>query len=111
VARRSSLARTLVRVDDGSEIVFTSADGRLGRLAAAEHHDRRVWALSGGTAAWRKSGRSVGTGSDQHALDPAERIPAPLTLERRRANLHWYIAWGDTIVAELQRDGLVSFVD
>jgi hypothetical protein len=45
------------------------------------------------------------------ALDPSERIPEPLTLEQRRTNLDWYVNWGDEIVGELDRDGLVSFVD
>lgn len=112
VARRSTLRRTLSGIDSDKDIIFTSGDGRLARLAAAEHTaDRRVRALAGGTAAWRATGRPVGTGADQQALDPAERIPEPLTLEQRRANLDWYVAWGDTIVAELERDGLVSFVD
>lgn len=111
VGRRSSLRRTLGQVADDAEIVFTSADGRLARLAAADLADRRrVRALDGGTAAWRATGRPVGTGSDQEALDPGERIPEPLTLAQRRANLDWYVAWGDTIVDELERDGLVTFV-
>ncbi|MGV9803652.1 rhodanese-like domain-containing protein, partial [Mycobacterium sp. NPDC003449] len=112
VARRSSLPRTLAAVAPDTAIVFTSRDGRLARLAAAEHAPRRVVrALAGGTDAWRAGGYPVDTGSGQAALDPAERIPEPLTLEQRRVNLDWYIAWGDTIVAELERDGLVSFVD
>lgn len=112
VARRSSLHRLLPYVPDDTAIVFTSVDGRLARLAATEHGaGRSVRALSGGTQAWRDSGRAVGTGSGQEPLDPAERIPAPLTLEQRRANLDWYVAWGDTIVDELERDGLVRFVE
>jgi rhodanese-related sulfurtransferase len=112
VARRSSLHRTLSSVASDTAIAFTSSDGRLALLAAAQHSTHRpVRALAGGTDAWRASGRPVETGSGQDALDPAERIPEPLTLEKRRANLDWYIAWGDNIVAELERDGLVSFVD
>jgi rhodanese-related sulfurtransferase len=112
VARRSTLRRTLAGVDRQTPIVFTSRDGRLAALAAAEHASARpVRALAGGTEAWRASGRPVATGSEQNALDPAERIPEPPTLQQRRANLDWYVAWGDTIVAELERDGLVSFVD
>jgi rhodanese-related sulfurtransferase len=112
VARRSSLHRLLAYVPEDTDIVFTSADGRLARLAAAEHGAHRpVRALSGGTAAWRASGRPVGTGSDQEPLDPAERIPEAQTLDQRRDHLAWYVAWGDTIVDELERDGLVHFVD
>lgn len=112
VARRSSLHRTLDTVPADAAIVFTSGDGRLARLAAKQFASQRsARALLGGTAAWRASGRAVETGSGQDALDPDERIPEPLTLEQRRANLDWYVKWGDTIVAELERDGLVTFVD
>jgi rhodanese-related sulfurtransferase len=112
VARRSSLHRLLSYMPDDTAIVFTSADGRLAQLAAAEYgSDRPVRALSGGTRAWAASGRAVGTGSEQEPLDPAERIPEPQTLEQRRAHLDWYVAWGDTIVDELEHDGLVKFVD
>lgn len=111
VARRSSLPRLLAFVPDDTEIVFTSADGRLALLAAAEFRtDRHVRALAGGTKAWQDSGREVGQGSEQEALDEAERIPEPQNLEQRRAHLDWYIAWGDDIVADLERDGLVRFV-
>lgn len=111
VARRSSLPRLLASVPENTEIVFTSVDGRLALLATTEHGARhRVRALVGGTQAWRDSGRPVGQGSTQAALDPAERIAGPQTLEQRRAHLDWYIAWGDHIVAELEQDGLVRFV-
>jgi hypothetical protein len=66
--------------------------------------------LAGGTTAWQDSGRPVGQGSEQDAHDENERIAAPQTLEQRRAHLAWYVAWGDDIVAELERDGLVRFV-
>jgi rhodanese-related sulfurtransferase len=112
VARRSSLRRLLTFVPEDTQIVFTSADGRLAQLAAAEFGaGRPVRALTGGTQAWQDSGREIGTGSAQEALDPAESIPAPQTLEQRRAHLDWYVAWGDHIVDELDRDGLVRFVD
>lgn len=112
VARRSSLHRLLASVPEATQIVFTSADGRLALLAAAEHGQQRpVRALAGGTRAWRDSGRQVGVGSAQDALDDSERIPEAQTLEQRRTHLDWYIAWGDHIVAELERDGLVRFVD
>ncbi|MET0705156.1 MAG: rhodanese-like domain-containing protein [Mycobacterium sp.] len=112
VARRSSLGRLLPFVPEDTQIVFTSADGRLAQLAAAEYGaDRPARALTGGTQAWRDSGRETETGSGQEALDPAESIPPAQTLEQRRAHLDWYVAWGDRIVDELERDGLVRFVD
>lgn len=108
-ARRSSLARLLAYVPDDVELVFTSADGRLAALAAAEV-TRPARALAGGTQAWRDSGRPVDVGSGQDALDENEALPAPPTLAQRRAHLDWYVAWGDHIVEELEQDGLVRFV-
>jgi hypothetical protein len=92
---------------------LTSADGTLARLAAAEllwTTQRRVLALAGGTSAWIASGRGEpGRGLDQPALDPSEALPQPRSLEQRRVALAAYVRWGDEIVEQLERDGLVRF--
>jgi rhodanese-related sulfurtransferase len=113
VARRSTLARRLDLVPGTEPIVLTSADGILARLTAAEFvwtTKRRVLALDGGTAAWIASGRGEpGRGLDQPALDPSEALPRLPTLEERRVSLEAYVHWGDVIVEQLERDGLVRF--
>jgi rhodanese-related sulfurtransferase len=113
VARRSTLARQLDRIPGTEPIVLTSADGVLARLAAAEYvwtTKRRVLALDGGTNAWIASGRGEpGRGLDQPALDPSEALPRLPTLEERRVTLAAYVHWGDVIVEQLERDGLVRF--
>jgi rhodanese-related sulfurtransferase len=113
VARRSTLASRLDQVSGSQPVVLTSADGTLARLAAAEllwTTQRRVLALAGGTSAWIASGRGEpGRGLDQPALDPSEALPQPPSLEQRRVALAAYVRWGDEIVEQLERDGLVRF--
>ena len=113
VARRSTLLGRLDRVPGTGPIVLTSSDGALARLAATElvwRTRRRVLALAGGTAGWIAAGLGEpGRGLDQPALDPSEALPWPPTLDERRRALAAYVHWGDGIVEQLDRDGLVRF--
>jgi rhodanese-related sulfurtransferase len=113
VARRSTLARRLDQVPGTGPIVLTSSDGALARLAAADliwGSKRRVLALRGGTAGWIAAGLGEpGRGLDQPALDPSEALPRLPTLEQRRVTLAAYVHWGDVIVEQLDRDGLIQF--
>jgi rhodanese-related sulfurtransferase len=94
-------------------IVLTSSDGALARLAATElvwRTRRRVLALAGGTAGWIAAGLGEpGRGLDQPALDPSEALPRLPTLDERRTALAAYVHWGNGIVEQLDRDGLVRF--
>ena len=93
--------------------MLTSSDGNLARLAAAEllwRTRRRVLALDGGTQAWIRAGfGQPNTGLDQPALDASEALPQLPTLDERRTTLAAYVRWGDLIVEQLRRDGLVEF--
>jgi rhodanese-related sulfurtransferase len=112
VGRRSTLANHIDRVPGVGSIVLTSSDGALAALAAAElagRFSRPILALAGGTDAWIAAGLHVQTGLDQPSLDPAEALPQIPTLDERRVNLAAYVHWGDIIVDQLSRDGLVRF--
>jgi rhodanese-related sulfurtransferase len=113
VARRSTLPSRLDQVPGTGPIVLTSFDGEVARLAATDlvwRGKRRVLALLGGTAGWIAAGLGEpGRGLDQPALDPAEALPRLPSLEQRRAALAAYVRWGDLIVEQLDRDGLVQF--
>jgi rhodanese-related sulfurtransferase len=113
VARRSTLASRLEEVPGTEAIVLTSSDGALARLAAAEllwRTRRRVLALDGGTRAWIRAGiGKPNRGLDQPTLDPSEALPQLPTLDERRTTLAAYVRWGDLIVEQLGRDGLVNF--
>jgi rhodanese-related sulfurtransferase len=113
VARRTTLYERIERVPGTGPIVLTSADGALARLAATElvwQTKRRVLALAGGTNAWiaARLGKPR-QGLDQPALDPSEVLSRPPTLDERRVTLAAYVHWGDVIVEQLRRDGLVRF--
>jgi hypothetical protein len=68
-----------------------------------------VLVLQGGTEAWIAAGLGFQTGTGQPALDASEALPKPLSLPERRAYLDAYVAWGHSIGAALERDGLVRF--
>jgi hypothetical protein len=69
-----------------------------------------VLALAGGTAGLIASGLGEPRrGLDQAALDPSEALPRLPTLDERRTTLAAYLQWGDGIVEQLDRDGLLRF--
>jgi hypothetical protein len=111
VARRSTLLGRLDRVPGTGPIVLTSSDGAQARLAATEllwRTRRRVLAVAGGTSGWIAAGLGEpGRGLYQPALDPSEALPRLPTLDERRIALAAYVHWGDRIVEQLDRDGLV----
>ncbi len=113
VARRSTLTSRLDQVPGTGPIVLTSSDGALARLAATElvwFGKRRVLALAGGTAGWIAAGLGEpGWGLDQPALDQSEALPKLPTLDQRRVTLAAYVHWGDVIIEQLDREGLVQF--
>jgi hypothetical protein len=113
VGRRSTLLRRLDRIPGTEAIVLTSFDGALARLAAAEllwRTRRRILTLDGGTRGWIEAGLGEpNRGLDQPALDPSEALPPLPTLEERRVTLAAYVRWGEQIVEQLRRDGLVQF--
>ncbi len=115
VGRRSTLRRHHGRLTGlGNDIVLTSGDGTLAELAALDGPlagRLRLRVLDGGTTSWRAAGLATETGPGQQPLDPGEAIQPPPDLDQRRSNLADYVAWGDDIVSELRRDGLVSFTE
>lgn len=112
VARRSTLPETITRVPGEGPVILTSGDGRIAALAAAEiagSAGRPVLALEGGTQNWVAERLEFRSGVDQPALVPDEALPPLPTLEQRRVALDAYVRWGDVIVDQLERYGLVRF--
>jgi alkylation response protein AidB-like acyl-CoA dehydrogenase/rhodanese-related sulfurtransferase len=109
VARRSTLL-SKPEVLPGP-VALVSGDGRLARLAAGELADlagQPVWALDGGVDAWSAAGYPTETGTPP-PLTPGDTLPPQPDLESRKAAFAEYVAWGDRIIDQLERDGLVSF--
>jgi hypothetical protein len=104
-------ARCIFSISGTGPIVLTSSDGAQARLAATEllwRARRRVLAVAGGTSGWIAAGLGEpGRGLYQPALDPSEALPRLPTLDERRIALAAYVHWGDRIVEQLDRDGLV----
>ena len=103
-AVRARLAEA--RLPDAERYVFTSPDGVLARLAAAEF-DRPVKVLEGGTASWPGpleggEGRMADT-PDDVSLKPYEQGGPP-----ERA-MQAYLDWEVDLVRQLERDGTANF--
>jgi hypothetical protein len=98
-AIRARLAEGFAALPAAEAIVFTSSDGVLARLAAAEWNGRapaRVLALSGGTAAWVAAGYGLERGATRMASAPDDmrlraREQAGSVEDAMRAYLEWEI--------------------
>lgn len=107
-AIRSRLGTDLANVGAAKRLVFTSADGGLARLAAAEHADAaiHVSALEGGTDAWRDASLPLASGFENMAsaaedVRLAAREQPP---EEMAAAMRAYLAWEIELVNQMARD-------
>ena len=109
------------RLDDVSDalasrpnLVFTSEDGRLAKLAAAELAARRpelsVAALEGGTAAWTAAGLPLVQGMET-ALHPEEDVYLrPYDRDSGvEAAMQAYLDWEVALAEQIERDGTLTF--
>ena len=103
-AIRSRLASA--RLPDAERYVFTSPDGRLARLAAADF-DRPAAVLAGGTNAWtgplETGALHMADTADDVWLKPYEQGG---TVEE---NMQAYLDWETGLVEQLDRDGTTRF--
>lgn len=106
-AVRSRLAQALKRIPKASNMVFTSGDGCLARLAAAETGE--VY-LDGGTAAWIASGRAIADGEENMAdvTDDMWLRPYDRAGDVEEA-MNEYLAWEIDLVDQIERDGTARF--
>ena len=109
-AVRARLAEALGKLPAG-DLVLTSEDGRVARLAAAEIAARRsAKMLAGGTAAWRAAGLPLETGMER-AADEADDVALSARdrpAERERY-MREYLAWEIDLVHQVARDGDCRF--
>jgi hypothetical protein len=107
-AIRSRLAEDLPRLPEAEAIVFTSSDGALARLAAADWQGKapaRVFALEGGTENWVAAGGKLQTGAT-HMASAAEdmrlrarEMPGSVE-EAMKAYLSWEIALAEQMATD-----------
>ncbi|HVC61198.1 MAG TPA: rhodanese-like domain-containing protein [Acetobacteraceae bacterium] len=107
-AIRARLAAAFVALPAVEAIVFTSADGVLARLAAAEwngHTPAPVLALSGGTAAWVAAGHALEPGAT-HMVSAADdmRLRARDQAGSVEDAMRAYLAWEIDLVNQMATD-------
>jgi rhodanese-related sulfurtransferase len=105
---RSRLAAILSQLPSADTVVFTSSDGTLAQLAAADAAAitaTPTLALAGGTAAWRKAGFPLEQGATRMATSPDDirlraRDQEGGVEEAMRAYLSWEIDLADQMAQD-----------
>jgi rhodanese-related sulfurtransferase len=107
-AIRARLAEAFIALPAAETIVFTSSDGMLARLAAAEWNGRaptQVLALSGGTAAWIAAGLGLERGATRMASTPDDtRLRAREQSGSVEDAMRAYLAWEIDLVNQMATD-------
>jgi rhodanese-related sulfurtransferase len=106
-AVRARLAEALAAIDDAPQLVFTSPDGVLATLAAAEAGGL---ALEGGTGAWRAAGLPLEEGTQRMASAADDVYYRPYD---RRSQIEQamkdYLDWEVALVEQLKREDYLRF--
>ena len=105
---RARLDAILPQLPSSDTVVFTSGDGILARLAAADAREIAsvpVLALDGGTAAWRKAGFPLEQGATRMATAPDDirlraREQTGNVEDAMRAYLSWEIDLADQMATD-----------
>jgi rhodanese-related sulfurtransferase len=105
---RTYLDAVLARLPASDTVVFTSSDGRLAMLAAAEASPRRttpVFALAGGTQAWRDAGLPLESGETRMA-SPADDIRLKAREQKTdiEAAMKAYLTWEIELANQMASD-------
>jgi rhodanese-related sulfurtransferase len=105
---RTHLDALLEKLPSNDTVVFTSADGRLALLAAADAAPKRpapVFALAGGTQAWRDAGLPLESGETRMAT-PADDIR--LKAREQKADMEEamkaYLTWEIELANQMASD-------
>jgi rhodanese-related sulfurtransferase len=112
-AVRARLAAALAKLPSAGELVLTSEDGIIARLAAAEiapRAGRPVRVLAGGTAAWQAAGLPLETGMGQLADEPDDvSLSARDRPGDRERYMREYLAWEIDLVNQIAHDSDCRF--
>ena len=101
-AIRSRLPQDLAKLPKAETIVFTSPDGALARLAAAEIG---ATALAGGTDAWRAAGLPLESGMTRMASEADDVVlSARERGQDREAAMREYLEWEINLVNDMASD-------
>ena len=112
-AIRSRLHTVLPSLPKLGHMVVTSSDGRIAELAAldlAALTKVPVWALEGGTAAWRAAGFPLVAGAEDMTCPPEDLWYRPYDRAKdREAAMREYLSWEVDLVRQVERDGDAKF--
>ncbi|MDD9913971.1 MAG: rhodanese-like domain-containing protein [Rhodospirillaceae bacterium] len=112
-AIRARFEDALTRLPAAEAYVVTSDDGRLARLAAqdlAALTDAAVYALEGGTAAWRAAGKAIEEGYTNLAADREDIFYKPYDREGTVEDaMNQYLDWEIELINQIKRDGTLIF--
>ncbi|MFT6580778.1 MAG: rhodanese-like domain-containing protein [Alphaproteobacteria bacterium] len=106
-ALRTELAAALAKLPQGAAVVFTSPDGALARLAAADVTDKggAAMALKGGTDAWSDAGYRLESGATQMASAAADiRLKAREQTDDIEEAMNAYLTWEINLVHQMAED-------
>jgi rhodanese-related sulfurtransferase len=105
---RARLEEVLPKLPHPDAVVFTSSDGVLARLAAADArriHSVEAGALEGGTAAWRAAGFPLEAGATRMASVPDDiRLRAREQEGGVEAAMRAYLEWEINLAEQMARD-------
>jgi rhodanese-related sulfurtransferase/predicted metal-dependent enzyme (double-stranded beta helix superfamily) len=112
-AIRARLGDSIAKVPGDGPVAVTSPDGILARFAAAELASltkRKVVALDGGTAAWRKAGLPLEAGDQRLADAPDDVWYKPYDNSKGvEQAMKDYLTWEVALVEQIERDGDTRF--
>lgn len=108
VRRRAQLGQILPQLPPSDTVIFTSSDGVLARLAAADLMKKGappVLALAGGTAAWRAAGFPLEAGATRMATLPDDaRLRAREQGEKVEQAMREYLSWEIHLAEQMAAD-------
>jgi rhodanese-related sulfurtransferase len=110
-ATRESLPENAADLPGKGPVLLLSRDGVEAAWAAndiAADATRPVLVLRGGNRAWEDAGLPVVDAAHEHSLDSVASPNPVRSLAERKKFFADYVAWGDTIVAEIKADGTLD---
>ncbi len=112
-AVRSRLPERLKDLPESETVVFTSSDGRIAKLAAAEASafaGRNAKALDGGTAAWKAAGLPLESGAGR-GLDSLDAVWSPYDdAQRTKTRMLDYLSWEVDLLEHVKQEGDARFM-
>lgn len=112
---RSRLAEARQAIGPAEQLVLTSTDGQLAKVAVADTQaqwpDAEVVALAGGNRAWRHADLDMELGFERATSEPNDVWYKPYDHPGEVAEQHMrdYLTWEIALVDQIERDDSISF--